>query len=94
MLCLYLYGLIIRPARMVRPVLTMLQGENVNLMGLLLGIILLFTTVVVANVIHLIYPKLPLSIYQIIAGSCWHHCQLLPLTTMHPELFMMVVIAP
>ena len=64
-------------------------------MGLLLGIILLFTTVVVANVIHLIYPKLPLSIYQIIAGVLLAS---LPTTatdfTMHPELFMMVVIAP
>lgn len=64
-------------------------------MGLLLGIILLFTTVVVANAIHLIYPKLPLSIYQIIAGVLLAS---LPTTatdfTMHPELFMMVVIAP
>lgn len=64
-------------------------------MDLLLGIILLFTTVVVANVIHLIYPKIPLSIYQIIAGILLAS---LPTTatdfTMHPELFMMVVIAP
>lgn len=64
-------------------------------MGLLLGIILLFTAVVVANVIHLIYPKIPLSIYQIIAGILLAS---LPTAatdfTMHPELFMMVVIAP
>lgn len=64
-------------------------------MDLLLGIILLLTTVVVANVIHLIYPKIPLSIYQIIAGVLLAS---LPTTatnfTMHPEIFMMVVIAP
>lgn len=64
-------------------------------MDLLLGILLLFATVVVANVIHLIYPKVPLSIYQIIAGILLAS---LPTTatnfTMHPELFMMVVIAP
>lgn len=64
-------------------------------MDLLLGVILLLTTVVVANVIHLIYPKIPLSIYQIIAGVLLAS---LPTTatnfTMHPELFMMVIIAP
>lgn len=64
-------------------------------MGLLLGILLLFTAVVIANVIHLIYPKIPLSIYQIIAGVLLAS---LPTAatdfTMHPELFMMVVIAP
>lgn len=64
-------------------------------MALLLGIILLLTTVVVANVIHLIYPKIPLSIYQIIAGVLLAS---LPTTatdfTMHPEIFMMVIIAP
>lgn len=64
-------------------------------MDLLLGVILLLTTVVVANVIHLIYPKIPLSIYQIVAGVLLAS---LPTTatnfTMHPELFMMVVIAP
>lgn len=64
-------------------------------LDLLLGIILLLTTVVVANVIHLIYPKIPLSIYQIIAGVLLAS---LPTTatnfTLHPEIFMMVVIAP
>lgn len=64
-------------------------------MSLLLGIILLVSTVVVANVVHLLYPKIPLSIYQIIAGVLLAS---LPTATtdftMHPELFMMVVIAP
>lgn len=64
-------------------------------MDLLLGVILLLTTVVVANIIHLIYPKIPLSIYQIVAGVLLAS---LPTAatdfTMHPELFMMVIIAP
>lgn len=64
-------------------------------MDLLLGILLLLTTVVIANVVHLVYPKVPLSIYQIIAGILLAS---LPTTatdfTMHPEIFMMVVIAP
>lgn len=64
-------------------------------MDLLLGIILLLTTVVAANIVHLFYPKIPLSIYQIIAGVLLAS---LPTSatnfTMHPELFMMVVIAP
>lgn len=64
-------------------------------MELILGVILLLTAVVVANVVHLLYPKLPLSIYQIIAGIILAS---LPTEatnfTMHPELFMMVIIAP
>lgn len=64
-------------------------------MELILGVILLLAAVVAANVVHLIYPKLPLSIYQIIAGILLAS---LPTEatnfTMHPELFMMVVIAP
>lgn len=64
-------------------------------MGLLLGILLLFTAVVVANVIHLVYPKIPLSIYQIIAGILLASLPTAATNfTMHPELFMMVVIAP
>lgn len=64
-------------------------------MGLLFGILLLFTAVVVANVIHLIYPKIPLSIYQIIAGVLLASLPTAATNfTMHPELFMMVVIAP
>lgn len=64
-------------------------------MGMILGIILLLTAVVTANVVHLIYPKIPLSIYQIIAGILLAS---LPTEatnfTMHSELFMMVIIAP
>lgn len=64
-------------------------------MDLLLGIILLLTTVVVANVIHLIYPKIPLSIYQIIAGVLLASLPTAATNfTMHPEIFMMAVIAP
>ena len=36
-------------------------------MEMILGIVLLLTAVVAANVVHLVYPKIPLSIYQIIA---------------------------
>lgn len=64
-------------------------------MEMILGIVLLLTAVVAANVVHLVYPKIPLSIYQIIAGILLAS---LPTEatnfTMHPELFMMVIIAP
>ena len=64
-------------------------------MDLLLGVILLLTTVVVANIIHLIYPKIPLSIYQIVAGVLLASLPTAATNfTMHPELFMMVIIAP
>lgn len=58
-------------------------------------IILLLGAVVIANVVHLILPKVPLSIYQILAGII---IAMLPTSatdiSLHPELFMMVVIAP
>ena len=64
-------------------------------MSTIFTIFLLLTAVVIANIIHLIYPKIPLSIYQIVAGILMAS---LPTTasdfTMHPELFMMAVIAP
>ncbi len=64
-------------------------------MELLLGIILLLATVVVANIIHLIFPRVPLSIYQILAGVLLASLPTAATNfTMHPELFMMVVIAP
>lgn len=64
-------------------------------MNSIFTIIILLGAVVIANVVHLILPKVPLSIYQILAGII---IALLPTTatdiTLHPELFMMVVIAP
>lgn len=64
-------------------------------MNTIFTIFLLLTAVVIANIIHLIYSKIPLSIYQIVAGILMAS---LPTTatdfTMHPELFMMAVIAP
>ena len=64
-------------------------------MNIIFTIFLLLAAVVIANIIHLIYPKIPLSIYQIVAGILMAS---LPTTatdfTMHPELFMMAVIAP
>ncbi|MDO4902791.1 MAG: sodium:proton antiporter [Limosilactobacillus sp.] len=64
-------------------------------MAILIGTILLFSAVVIANIIHLIYPKLPLSIMQIISGVLLTSIPVAQTNfTMHPELFMMVVIAP
>lgn len=64
-------------------------------MDTIFAIFLLLTAVVAANIIHLVYPKIPLSIYQIVAGILMVS---LPTTatnfTLHPELFMMAVIAP
>ncbi|MEY8441090.1 sodium:proton antiporter [Lactobacillaceae bacterium 24-114] len=64
-------------------------------MSVIFSIFLLLAAVVIANTIHLIFPRIPLSIYQIVAGIL---IALLPTAstdfTMHPELFMMAVIAP
>lgn len=64
-------------------------------MNSIFTIILLLAAVVVANTIHLLWSKIPLSIYQIVLGIL---IALLPTQatdiTLHPELFMMVVIAP
>ena len=59
------------------------------------GIFYLIVAVVAANIVHMIIPRLPLAIYQIAAGII---LSLLPLQAtmfrLHPELFMMLVIAP
>lgn len=64
-------------------------------MNSIFTIIILLGAVVIANVVHLVWSKIPLSIYQILAGII---IALLPTSatdiTLHPELFMMVVIAP
>lgn len=64
-------------------------------MNSIFTIIILLGAVVIANVIHLVWSRVPLSVYQILAGII---IALLPTSatdiTLHPELFMMVVIAP
>lgn len=56
---------------------------------------LLLITVIAANIIHLIWPVLPLAIYQIIAGIL---LSVLPIDThaisLEPEIFMLLIIAP
>lgn len=56
---------------------------------------LLLITVVAANIIHLLWPVLPLAIYQILAGIM---LSILPIDTyaivLEPEIFMLLIIAP
>lgn len=56
---------------------------------------LLLITVVAANIVHLLWPILPLAIYQILAGIM---LSILPIDThaivLKPELFMLLIIAP
>ncbi len=58
-------------------------------------ILYLLVAVLVANIVHAIYPKIPLSLYQIAAGA------LLILSPLHtnnveldPEIFMLLIIGP
>lgn len=66
-------------------------------MGTITAIIILLLAVVVANIIHLQWPVIPLAIYQLIIGVV---LAFLPLNfdpghlVTEPELFMMLVIAP
>lgn len=61
----------------------------------LITILYLLVAVLFANIVHAIYPKIPLSLYQIAAGA------LLILSPLHtgnmeldPEIFMMLIIGP
>ncbi len=58
-------------------------------------ILYLLVAVLFANIIHAIYPKIPLALYQIAAGAL---LILSPLHTSHveldPEIFMMLIIGP
>lgn len=63
-------------------------------MEIILMVVLLLLAVIVANIVNLIYPKIPLALYQIAAGlilsldSQFHHF------VIHPEIFMLIIIAP
>lgn len=63
-------------------------------MSTVLGIILLLLAVVVANIIHLVWPVLPLAIYQIIAGVILAVIPDLKTFHLEPEIFMILIIAP
>lgn len=63
-------------------------------MSTVLGILLLLVAVVAANVIHLIWPVLPLAIYQIIAGVIIAVIPDLKTFKLDPEIFLILIIAP
>lgn len=63
-------------------------------MSTILGIILLLVAVVVANIIHLIWPVIPLAIYQIIAGVILAVIPDLKTFQLEPEIFMILIITP
>lgn len=63
-------------------------------MSTVLGIVLLLVAVVTANIIHLIWPVLPLAIYQIIAGVVLAIIPDLKTFQLEPEIFMLLIIAP
>lgn len=64
-------------------------------MEMILGIALLLTAVIAANVVHFVYPKIPLPIYQVIVGILLTSLSTEATNfTMHPELFMMVIVVP
>lgn len=63
-------------------------------MSTVLGIILLLAAVVACNVLHLIWPVIPLAIYQIIAGVILALIPELKTFQLEPEIFMFLIIAP
>lgn len=63
-------------------------------MSTVLGIILLLAAVVAYNVVHLIWPAIPLAIYQIIAGVILALIPELKTFQLEPEIFMFLIIAP
>lgn len=50
--------------------------------------------VVVANIVHLLWPVMPLAFYQVIAGVILALIPDLQTLTLDPELFMILIIAP
>ena len=63
-------------------------------MSTILGIILLLIAVVVANIVHLVWPVIPLAIYQIIAGVILAVIPDLKTFQLEPGIFMLLIIAP
>ncbi|WP_137597563.1 cation:proton antiporter [Paucilactobacillus kaifaensis] len=60
----------------------------------ILSIMLLTVAVVVANILSLIWPKVPLAVYQIIAGLLLSLDPQFNHFALEPELFMLAIIAP
>lgn len=63
-------------------------------MSAILSIMLLTVAVVIANIFSLIWPKVPLAVYQIIAGLLLALDPQFNHFTFEPELFMLAIIAP
>lgn len=64
-------------------------------MSTIFGILMLLIAVVAANVLHLLWPRLPLAIYQILAGIV---LALIPVQShtfeLDPKTFLLLIIAP
>lgn len=63
-------------------------------MSTIFGVLTLIVAVVIANVCHLIFPRLPLSIYQIIIGILLALWPSISTFTLEPETFLLLIIAP
>ncbi|WP_251545707.1 cation:proton antiporter [Limosilactobacillus caecicola] len=63
-------------------------------MATVIGIFLLLAAVVIANIVHLIWPVVPLAIYQIVAGVILAVIPDLKTFQLEPEIFMLLIIAP
>lgn len=63
-------------------------------MSTVLGIILLLAAVVVCNILHLVWPVIPLAIYQILAGVILALIPDLKTFQLEPGIFMFLIIAP
>lgn len=65
-----------------------------NVISTVLGIVLLLVAVVVANIVHLIWPVMPLAIYQVLAGVILAILPTAQTLELDPEIFMILIIAP
>ena len=63
-------------------------------MSTILGIITLIVAVVIANIAHLFYPRLPLAVYQIFIGIIFAIWPTIPTFELEPETFLLLIIAP
>ncbi|WP_295731359.1 sodium:proton antiporter [uncultured Limosilactobacillus sp.] len=63
-------------------------------MSTVLGIMILLVAVVAANILHLVWPRFPLAIYQIIVGVILAIIPDLQTFRLEPEIFMLLIIAP
>lgn len=63
-------------------------------MTTLFSIILLLIAVVAANIFYLVWPKIPLSLYQLVAGLVLSLDPQYSHFTFEPEIFMIAIIAP